>query len=59
MDISDDELLRRGVQNSRARYSRGYQTRMSCVQETFLLGSTYAADLCRRFDFDPYEKVRK
>ncbi len=55
----DDELLRRAVKNARSRTSAGYQTRWSCVAECFLVGSTYAAELCRRFGLDPDEKVRR
>lgn len=59
MDIPDEELLRRAVQQARATRSRGYQPRWVAVMDTFLLGSTYAWQLCQRFGFDPDEKVRR
>jgi hypothetical protein len=54
--IPDDELLRRAVQM--ARKGRGYQPRWVAVMHCFLLGSTYARQLCDRFGFDPDERVR-
>ncbi len=56
-NISDDELLRRAVTTARAK-GRGYQPRWVGVMDRFLLGSTYAMQLCRRFGLDPDEKVR-
>jgi hypothetical protein len=56
-DISDEELLRRAVRSARAK-SRGFQPRWVAVMERFELGSTYARQLCRRFDFNPDEQVR-
>lgn len=58
-DIPDEELLRRAVFTARATRSRGYQPRWVAVMDAFLLGSTYAQHLCRRFGYDPYEKVRR
>ena len=55
--IPDEELLRRAV--SGARRGRGWSPRWSCVMEAFCLGSTYAAQLCRRFGLDPDERVRR
>lgn len=56
--IMDDELLRRAVKTARAR-ARGYSPRWAAVMDAFMLGSTYAHALCRRFDFDPDEMVRR
>lgn len=57
-DIADVELLRRAVKNARAPGRRGKHSRQEAVQMTFALGSTYAWQLCKRFDVDPEEKVR-
>jgi len=55
-DISDEELLRRAVTYARSpAYKRS--PRWVAVMRTFGLGSTYAAELCRRFDLDPDEVV--
>ena len=60
-DISDDELLQLAVMNSRARGSRkGVQhPRWTAVMDVFCLGSTYSQQLCRRFDLDPDEMVKR
>ena len=55
--ITDDALLRRSVTTARAK-GRGYQPRWVAVMDRFQLGSTYATQLCKRFDLDPHEKVR-
>ena len=55
-DISDDDLLRRAVRNARANKKAW---RWVAVMETFALGSGYAQELCRRFDFDPDEYVKR
>lgn len=57
-DIPDHELLRRAVFTARATRSRGYQPRWVAVMDVFLLGSTFANHLCRRFGYDPDEQVR-
>lgn len=58
--ISDTELVRRAVQQCRSRHLAGFpHPRGVAVAETFLLGSTYAARLCRRFGFDPDEMVSR
>lgn len=57
-DIPDAELLRRAVRSARAR-DRGFSPRWVAVSETFALGSTYSQQLCRRFDLDPDEKVKR
>jgi hypothetical protein len=58
-DISDRELVARAVRNARARDKRKGQKhpRWLAVMDAFALGSTYAAQLCRRFGLDPDEKV--
>lgn len=58
-DISDDALLRRAVRAARdlsvsARYKH---PRWVAVTFCFGLGSTYAHQLCRRFNLDPNELV--
>lgn len=59
-EISDNELLGRAVKACRANYpKRTPHFRMTAVMETFQLGSTYASQLCRRFDLDPLEKVKR
>lgn len=54
--ITDEELLARAVRCCRK--SRRYHTRAEAVMHTFVLGSTYARDLCRRFGLDPDDRVR-
>ena len=60
-EIADDELLRRAVHSARKRHARRGEkhTRWAAVMDAFLLGSTYAAELCRRFDLDPNEEVSR
>ena len=60
-DISDETLLRRAVFNARARDSRKGKKhpRWTAVMDSFALGSTYARELCRRFDLDPDEEVKR
>jgi hypothetical protein len=54
-DIPDADLVERAV---RAAYvGRESQERWVHVRDTFSLGSTYAAQLCRRFGLDPEEEV--
>lgn len=53
-DIPDAELIRRALQFSN--YGRK-KPRWVRVMDRFALGSTYAHQLCRRFGFDPEEKV--
>ncbi len=57
-DIPDNELLGRAVRNCRSRMS-GKVQRWIGVSEVFALGSTYSAQLCRRFGVDPAELVGK
>ena len=60
-DIADDELIRRAVANCRGRDMRKgvKHCRWVAVMDTFALGSTYAHELCRRFDLDPDEMVSR
>lgn len=60
-DIGDAELIRRVVCGLRKlpKTNRGNTIPLwSCVATRFCLGSTYSAQLCRRFGFDPDERVR-
>lgn len=57
-DIPDTELLRRAVKNARP-YGRVKNARWVAVMELFGLGSTYSAQLCKRFDLDPDELVKR
>ena len=52
-DIDDAALLRRAVVNAVARAKRRRGAAWLVVAEVFGLGSTYSAQLCRRFGFDP------
>ncbi len=60
-DISDEILLKRAVSSARMRSSRkgARHLRWAAVSDVFALGSTYAAQLCRRFGLDPNEEVRR
>ena len=51
-DIPDAELLRRVVQNVTSK-PRRKEFAWAAVMTAFGLGSTYAAQLCRRFGIDP------
>jgi hypothetical protein len=59
--ITDTELLRRAVTQCRDRLSRKGEKhpRWLAVNDTFLLGSTYSRELCRRFGLDPDEMVTR
>lgn len=56
--MDDRELLRRAVASARDRGRRGWHHRWVAVMHVFQLGSTSAAELCRRLGFDPEEQVR-
>jgi len=60
-DIADEDLLRRAVANARARDLRkgAPHTRWAAVADVFALGSTYSAQLCGRFGFNPDEMVKR
>jgi len=56
--LLDDQLLANAVRCARA--SRGGQgaLRFGAVMDTFACGSTVAKELCVRFGFDPYLRLR-
>ena len=60
-DIADEALLRRAVGAARSRRSRRGEKheRWVAVMDAFQLGSTFARQLCRRFDLDPNEMVKR
>ena len=49
--IPDDELLRRAVRGVVSKRRSG--PAWAAISQTFALGSTYSAQLCRRFGIDP------
>lgn len=54
-DIPDAELLERAVKNAHIGRPKG--VRWSHVGDVFVLGSTYASQLCVRYGLDPCEYV--
>lgn len=60
-DISYRHLLERAVRNARSRdYRKGERhPRWAGVMDCFGLGGIYAHQLCRLFDLDPDEKVKR
>ncbi len=52
-DIPDADLLRRVVRNIVTKRPRRQEFAWAAVAEAFGLGSTFAAQLCRRFGLDP------
>lgn len=60
-DISDAELLKRGVVNCRHRDERKgrLHARWMAVASNFGLGRTYSAQLCVRFGLNPDEMVKR
>lgn len=58
--IPDAELLRRAVRGCRSHIKsrRTKHPRWVHVSDVFALGSTFATQLCRRFDLDPDELVK-
>lgn len=56
-----EELVRRATKSARSRNLRKgmKHPRWIAVMDTFGLGSTYAHDLCRRFDLNPNELVKR
>jgi hypothetical protein len=59
--ISDEDLLKRAVKSARARGCRKGEKhlRWTAVADAFCLGSTFSAQLCRRFGLDPDEYVKR
>lgn len=60
-EISDEELLRRGVAGSRNHwFSPGAgHARWTAVSEQFAVTAIYARALCLRFGVDPDEMVKR
>lgn len=56
--LPDETLLERAVRNARSRKA-GRHPRWVAVMDTFALGPSMAYVLCRRFGFDPDEKVQR
>lgn len=58
---TDEELLRRAVRACRSNnYRKNFlHLRWVAVMDNFSLGSTSAQALCRRFDLDPDEMVKR
>lgn len=57
---SDNALLFRAVTSARKVKNPRYGIpRWKSVMDRLLLGSTYAREICMRFNLDPDEKVRK
>lgn len=56
--IPDEELLRRAVKNARPHQGRKAPL-WSAVMDTFLLGSTFAHQLCLRFGEEPERTVKR
>lgn len=59
--IPDEVLLERAVHSARAwdRRRGEKHPRWVAVMDAFALGSTFAAQLCRRFGLDPDEMVKR
>lgn len=57
--IPDAELLRRAVRNCRRGNRREKSPLWSVVSDRFALGSTFSRQLCRRFELDPDEMVKR
>lgn len=51
--IPDDDLLRRAVRSVVQRRPKRKEFAWAAVSEVFGLGSTFSAQLCRRFGLDP------
>jgi hypothetical protein len=60
-ELTAMDLLRRAVKGCRDRKSRkgSAHPRWVAVKDTFALGSGYSHDLCRLFDLDPDEMVKR
>lgn len=54
MDISDHDLLKRALKNTRSKVGK---PRWAAVMGVFGLGRGYSQQLCRRFGLDPYEEL--
>lgn len=58
-DIPDNELLQRVLRSLHRRGRRRRAPLWAIVADEFALGSTYAGQLCRRFELDPDDSVRR
>jgi hypothetical protein len=60
-ELTAEDLLERAVRNCRDPKSRKGQPhpRWYAVMHTFVLGSTYSRDLCRKFNLNPDETVKR
>lgn len=60
-DIPDAQLLERAVRSALERDRRKGERhpRWVAVADVFALGSTFSAQLCRRFGLDPDEMVKR
>lgn len=57
-DIPDAELIRRVIDRCKSKRRGRKQPLWASVGDHFCLGSTYAAQLCRRFGFNPDAESR-
>ena len=57
-DISDAELVRRVIHVCQSKRLGRKQPLWASVADQFCLGSAYAAQLCRKFGFDPNAESR-
>ena len=57
-EVSDEELLSRVVRSIKGANHRGRTKRplWAAIMDTFIVGSTYAHLICRRFGHDPDER---
>lgn len=60
-EVPDEELLSRVVRDCRDQQKRKgvRHPRWVAAMDTFIVGSTYAHLICRRFGFDPDEMVKR
>ena len=60
-DITAENLVKRVLANLTPRNTRKGEKKMRwvVVMETFALGSTYSKDLCRKYDLDPDEMLKR
>lgn len=60
-EVSDDQLLSRVVRDCRDQRKRKgvLHPRWVAVMDTFIVGSTYAHLICRRFGYNPDEMVKR
>lgn len=55
----DNELLRRAVERARSKSTLAVHPRWAAVRDVFMLGSTSAKALCKRFGVDPDQAVEE